>query len=148
MEARSAPAPLWIIAVLALLPFPASALIYAFAPNDLGPGALTTILTWSAVVLSFLGGVRWGLESGREDPRAGRLAASVISPIAAWLLVMGRAEMGAALVICGFMAAFMLQWLFDHAAPDVPARYPRLSTTLTAGACISLAMALEKALRL
>ena len=29
-----------------------------------------------------------------------------------------------------------------------PARYPRLSTTLTAGACVSLAIALEQALRM
>jgi len=33
-------------------------------------------------------------------------------------------------------------------APDLPARYPRLSTTLTAGACVSLAIALEQALRM
>jgi hypothetical protein len=46
----------------------------------------------------------------------------------------------------GFLAAFMLQWLFDHQTPDTPSRYPVLSTTATAAACISLAVALEKIL--
>ena len=35
-----------------------------------------------------------------------------------------------------------------HAAPDVPARYPRLMTSLTLGACLSLGLALEQAMRL
>jgi hypothetical protein len=142
------PAPLWTIALMALLPFPIGAAIYAYGPAPMGDRALTVVLTWSAVVLSFLGGVRWGLESGRPAPRFTRLLASVVSPVAAWVLLLSRSELGVALVICGFLAAFMVQWLFDHTAPDVPARYPRLSTVLTLGACVSLAMALEHALRL
>ena len=61
---------------------------------------------------------------------------------------MGRSSLGAAWILGGFMGAFILQWLFDHTAPDVPARYPRLSTVLTAGACVSLAVALEQTLRM
>lgn len=145
---RNAPAPLWTIALLALAPFPVAAAIYAYGPSPLSDRAIAVILTWSAVVLAFLGGVRWGLESARATPRFGRLAASVVSPVAAWILLLSRTELAASLVIAGFMAAFMLQWLFDHTAPDVPARYPRLSTVLTAGACVSLAVALEHALRM
>ncbi len=142
----SAPAPLWTIAVVALAPFPVSAVIYAYGAPEVGPVALTAILTWSAMVLSFLGGVRWGLESGRPAPRLLRLLASVISSVAAWSLLMARDQVSTAWLLGGFIVAFILQWLFDHAAPDVPARYPRLSTLLTAGACVSLAVALEHAL--
>jgi hypothetical protein len=145
---KSAPAPLWTIALLALTVFPASAIIYVFGPMDLRPGALTALQLWSAMVLSFLGGVRWGLESSRPNPRWTRLFSSVLSSVAAWVLLMSRGHLNAGWMILGFMAAFMLQWLFDHTAPDVPARYPRLSTTLTAGACVSLAIALEQALRM
>jgi hypothetical protein len=144
----SAPAPLWTIALLALAPFPIGACIYAYGPAPLAGRALVVILTWSAVVLAFLGGVRWGLESGRAAPRWTRLMISTVSPVAAWILLLSRGAMGLNLVICGFLGAFMLQWVFDHTAPDVPTRYPRLSTTLTLGACVSLAMALEKALRM
>ncbi len=144
----SAPRPLWVIALLCLTPFPASAVIYVYGPADLTGPALTLLLTWSAVVLGFLGGIRWGLESARVAPRWPRLAISLISPTAAWALVFARGSIDTPWLLCGFMAAFILQWLFDHAAPDVPARYPRLMTTLTLGACISLALALEQALRM
>lgn len=144
----SAPAPLWTIAVLSLAPFPTAAVLYAYGPARWALVSLTALLFWSSTVLSFLGGVRWGLESARPAPRWTRLTTSVISSVAAWALLMSRGRLGAAVVIGGFMAAFILQWLFDHTAPDVPARYPRLSTLLTAGACISLAVAMEQALRM
>ena len=143
-----APAPVWSIALLALAPFPITAALYAYGPADLTRGSLTALLSWSALVLSFLGGVRWGLESARPAPRWTRLSTSVVSSVAAWALLVSRGALGPAWLLGGFMAAFILQWLFDHTAPDVPARYPRLSTVLTAGACVSLAVALEQALRM
>jgi hypothetical protein len=144
----SAPRQLWIIALLGVAPFPASAITYLYGPADLSGPALTLLLTWSAIVLGFLGGIRWGLETARAAPRWTRLATSVISPMAAWALIFGRGSIDAPWLLCGFLAAFILQWLYDHAAPDVPARYPRLMTTLTLGACLSLALALEQAMRL
>lgn len=144
----SPPTALWAIALLCMAPFPASAMAYVFGPVDVTGPALTVLLTWSAVVLGFLGGIRWGLEIARATPRWTRLAMSIVSPAAAWALVFGRGSIDTAWLLCGFMAAFILQWLYDHAAPDVPARYPRLMTTLTLGACISLALALEQALRM
>ena len=93
MEAEtSAPLPLWIIAIAALSPFPVSAAIYAFGPDRLAHDALTVILTWSAIVMSFVGGVRWGLETGRESPRTARLASSIIGPVFAWILKDGHTE--------------------------------------------------------
>lgn len=142
------PAPLWAIALLGLAPFPISALVYLYGPADVSGPALTLLLTWSAIMLGFLGGIRWGLESGRAQPRWTRLGQSVLSPIAGWSLLFSRGSLDTAWLLCGLIAAFILQWLYDHTAPDVPARYPRLMTTLTLGACISLALALEQALRM
>lgn len=142
------PLSLWAIALLCMAPFPVSALAYAFGPAALANEALTVILTWSAVVMGFLGGIRWGLETGRAEPRWTRLAHSVLSPLAGWALLFGRGVIETPWLLCGFIAAFILQWLFDHTAPDVPARYPRLLTVLTLGACLSLAIALEQALRI
>lgn len=149
MEAEtSAPLPLWIIAVAALSPFPVSAVVYAYGPGHLADDALTVILTWSAIVMSFVGGVRWGLETSREAPRSQRLAASVVGPVFAWVLILARGRWPETWLLCGFLSAFLLQWLFDHTAPDVPTRWPRLLTVLTLGAGLSLAIALEQALRL
>jgi hypothetical protein len=147
--ARDEPPPiaLWVIALLALAPFPLAALAYAYGSARVAGPALAVILTWSAVVLSFLGGVRWGLETALSAPRAGRQVISVLSAVAAWILLIARHRFPDSWILGGAVAAFLLQWLFDHQGPDVPARYPRLSTAVTAAACVSLALCLDQALR-
>lgn len=144
---EAAPTSMWIMAVVALLPFPVSAGIYGYGPPAAAREAVTVLLTWSAVVLSFLGGVRWGLESGRRTPRRGRLAGGVIFATVAWGLLLARWRLELAWTLTGFLAAFMLQWLSDHAAPNTAARFPLLSTVVTAAACVSLAVAIDQAIR-
>jgi len=141
------PLSLWGMAVVALLPFPVSAGVYGYGPPAAGREAVTVLLTWSAVVLSFLAGVRWGLESGRRTPRRGRLAAAVMFAIVAWALLLARWRLELAWILTAYLAAFMLQWLSDHAAPNTTSRFPMLSTAVTASACISLAVALDQAIR-
>jgi hypothetical protein len=143
----STPPALWAIAIASLAPFPIAAAIYGWGPADIARPALNVILTWSGCVLAFLGGVRWGLESGRPKPRAERLLISVMSPVVAWIILLSRHKIPDGWVIGGCIGAFLVQWLFDHQAPDVPARYPRLSTVLTAAACISLAVCLDQAMK-
>ena len=143
----SIPPTLWFIALSAMAPFPIAAVAYGWGAADVARPALTVILTWSGVVLAFLGGVRWGMESGRPKPRAERLLISVLSPVAAWTVLAARHRIPDGWIIGGCLGAFLLQWLFDHHGPDVPSRYPRLSTALTAGACISLAVCLDQALK-
>lgn len=144
---ESAPISMWLMAILGLLPFPVSALVYGFGPPDAARQAVSVLLTWSAVVLAFLAGVRWGLESGRRVPRRGRLAGAVLFAMAAWGLLLARWRLELSWILGAYLAAFMLQWIFDHAAPNTQARFPKLSTAITAAACISLAAALELTLR-
>ena len=140
----SIPSSLWVIAALALAPFVSAALAFDYGPVAYASPAMTVLLTWSAAVLSFLGGVRWGLESAEPAPRRHRMALSVLAPTFAWAIYLWRHRMEEAYVVVAFMAIFLIQWLLDHQAPDTPARYPRLSTALTGGACISLGLVLEK----
>ncbi|WP_309606633.1 DUF3429 domain-containing protein [Phenylobacterium sp.] len=141
------PLALWLIALTALAPFPLAAVAYGWGAPEIARPALTVILTWSGVVLAFLGGVRWGMETVRPAPRAVRLLISVLSPVVAWVLLASRRQIPDGWIIGGCIFAFLVQWLFDHQAPDVPARYPKLSTALTAGACISLAVCLDQAMK-
>jgi hypothetical protein len=141
------PAALWLIAFAALAPFPLAAAAYGWGSADVAGPALTVIITWSAVILAFLGGARWGLESALEQPRWQRLLISVLSPVLAWTMLLSRGRIDNAWIIGGCIAAFLVQWLFDHHGPDVPARYPKLSTVLTAAACISLAVCLDQAIK-
>lgn len=147
-EVQDAPRAIWIIALMGMSGFPAAAAVYAYGPAQWAGHGLNVMITWAAVVLGFLGGIRWGLEIGRPHPRWTRLAVSTLSPIAGWTLVALRGDVDTSWILAGFLAAFILQWLFDSQAPDTPSRYPRLMTVLTLGACLSLAVALEKTLRL
>ena len=144
---EATPPALWIIAICALAPFPIAAGLYGWGSPEVARPALTVILNWSGVILAFLGGARWGLESSRPSPRAERLLISVLSPVAAWMVLASRHRIPEGWIIGGCIAAFLVQWLFDHQAPDVPARYPRLSTALTTAACVSLAVCLDQALK-
>jgi hypothetical protein len=144
---ESPPLALWLIALLALAPFPTAAIAYGYGPPQVAQPALGLILTWSAVVLSFLGGVRWGLETALRAPRPARQVISVLSAVIAWLLLLARHRFPDSWILAGAIAAFLLQWLLDHQGPDVPARYPKLSTAVTAAACVSLAICLDQALR-
>jgi hypothetical protein len=144
---EAAPFPLWIMAATAIAPFPISAGVYGYGPPEMARQAVTVLLTWSAVVLSFLAGVRWGLESGRRSPRVGRLAVALMFAVAAWGLLLARWRLALAWTLTAYLVAFMLQWLSDHAAPNSAARFPRLSTAVTVAACVSLAVALDQAIR-
>lgn len=144
--AESIPAPLWAIAIIALAPFPLAALLYGYGPAELARPALAGLLAWSAVVLSFLGGVRWGLETREPRPRWMRQAFSFLCAVAAWVILLARGAAPDTWILGGFIAAFLVQWLFDHQVPDSPSRFPMLSTAVTGAACVSLALALEKAM--
>lgn len=147
-EETGAPRSIWVIALLGLSGFPLAAMAYAYGPDSISGHGLNVLITWSAVMLGFLGGIRWGLESSRGAPRWSRLAVSTLFPIGGWTLLALRGDIPVEWILTGFIAAYILQWLFDHSAPDTPSRYPSLMTVLTLGASVSLAMALEKALRM
>ena len=145
-KAESPPVALWAIALLALSPFPVAALLYCYGPAEYHGGALTSLLAWSTAVLSFLGGVRWGLETREARPRWMRQAFSALCAVAAWVILLARGAAPDTWIIGGFLAAFLVQWLFDHQVADAPSRYPLLSTAVTAAACVSLGLAMEKAM--
>jgi hypothetical protein len=140
------PAALWAIALVALGPFPGSALMYCYGPAVDQSYSLTVLLSWSALVLAFLGGVRWGLETREETPRWYRLAFYALCAAAGLAMLLGRGIVPDTWLLALFIASFMIQWLFDHQVPDTPSRYPSLSTAVTAAAGVSLALALEKAI--
>jgi uncharacterized membrane protein YeaQ/YmgE (transglycosylase-associated protein family) len=145
-KAESIPAPLWGIALIALAPFPAAGVAYAYGPPNLMRPAMTVILAWSAVVLSFLGGVRWGLETREPEPRWQRQAFSFLCAVAGAVVLLARGSAPDTWILGGFITAFLIQWLFDHQTPNTPSRYPMLSTAVTGAACVSLALVLERAL--
>jgi CDP-diglyceride synthetase len=145
-RAESIPLGLWSIALVALSPFPLSALAYCYGPGAWVVPSLTILLAWSATTLAFLGGVRWGLETREPAPRVMRQAFSFLCAVAAVVILLARGRVPDTWILGGLLVAFLIQWLFDHHTPDTPSRYPLLSTAVTGAACVSLALALEKAM--
>ena len=139
------------LGALGLIPLFAASGAFAFGPPSLAGVALLTLTAYSAAVLSFLGGIRWGVEIALfRQPRWSVLAVSNLAPIVAWLLVAAPGAIGISegQALGGFILAFLLQWAWDSRSISPPAWYPRLRTLLTLGAVLALAVALEATLRL
>jgi hypothetical protein len=122
--------------------------IYGFGPPRLAGPALLTLLTYSAAVLSFLGGARWGVEMALlRHPRWRVMGPAVLSSLVAWGLL-SAPGLAAEHQLGGFIAAFLIQWAWDSRSTSPPAWYPRLRTLLTLGAVLCLSVALEATLTL
>jgi len=138
------------LGVLGLIPFAGAAALYAFGEANQRGVALLTLLAYSAAILSFLGGTRWGMEvAARRPPRASVLALSNLPALAAWLLLAGGggANLTEVQALGGFLLAFAVQGVWDARASDAPSWHRRLRVWLTLGAGLALAAALATTLR-
>ncbi len=101
------------------------------------------LMTYSALILSFLGGIRWGVEMAQRDkPRFIELGGAVIAPLAAWGLVMAFFTQGAKpLWFILMAAAIALFWFWDFASSRLPGWYQKLRIWPTLGAVLSLGVA-------
>ena len=93
---------------------------------------------YGAVILSFLGGIRWGAAIG--EPRGTRqntdFAGSVVSSLLGWLSLLLSPVLGLSLMI----AAFLLQGLWDVLSVEkgrLPQWFGKLRMALTTGAVLS-----------
>ena len=131
----------WVWGLLGLLPFAATALGGAFATGELRLEARTALLAYAGLILSFLGGARWGLEIGRRTPDPVEISASMVPTVVAFLILLAPASLGG-WRFAAMGLAMMGQWLWDVRAARTPAWYPRLRSVLTAGAVAALVVGL------
>lgn len=130
-----------IFGLLGIIPFWAPALVTLIWPNVL-PLAGIVAAVYGALILSFLGGARWGLAVAWPDPRRVVISLAMLPTLAGLALLLLPAEWRAA-QLCGLAAALLLHWLWDARASGLPAWYPKLRAILTIGAATGLgAMAL------
>ena len=126
-----------------LLPFVACAIvILATHETETRYLAGRALLGYGAVILSFLGGVHWGLVlRGPSARAAGMLAAGIIPSLVGWASLLLPFETAAAMQV----AAFGGFWLYEHRVlgpQALPPAYLGLRRWLTLIVCVSIAMAL------
>ncbi len=154
-DSHSIPTPALFLGLGGLLPFISTAvLLWVSVPLDVLPPwlvrersvqelATAALSAYGAVILSFLGGVRWGniLFDQERLTRWTPLALSVIPSLIAWVSLL----LDAIAMLILLAVAFCLQLIVDTLATyrgELPHWFLRLRRILTAGAVISLQVGL------
>jgi hypothetical protein len=119
-----------------LLPPLAGALFPAW--REIAAGVLAA---YAALILSFLGGARWGLAVSRPSPSPLTVSLAMLPTLYA-LAMLALPERERALQFAGLAAGLALQWMWDVRAAALPGWYPTLRTLLSAGALAGLAAGL------
>jgi hypothetical protein len=88
-----------------LLPFVAGAALVWLVHDELRPWVEHALAIYGAVIVSFLGGIHWGVALGQPRPELRLLAWGVTPSLLAWVAALmppsaGLALLGAALVAC------------------------------------------------
>ena len=134
------PAMALFLGLAGLIPFAAGALaLWSPLPVLDDALGLNLVIGYGALILSFLGGIRWGtaLGAGGTGRQSGELAASVLGSLAGLAAILIPSVPALTLLIAGFL----MQALWDVTSVEagrLPAWFGRLRMILTAGAVISL----------
>jgi hypothetical protein len=125
-----------VYGLLGLIPFLAPP-IFAFAQPRSAHLALFIQAQYAALILSFLGGGRWGLAVSKSAPDTSTISLSMLPSLVALALVALPAD-ARVLQLLGLALALIGQWAWDLRSPGLPQWFPRLRTVLTLGAVAGL----------
>ena len=95
------------------------------------------LLWWAAIILSFLGGARWGAAVQTATPAPGLIGLAMLPSITGWLILLAPAKYRAAQLLA-LAAVLLLHFLWDWSARGLPGWYGRLRLLLTTGAVAAL----------
>ncbi|MFC0268711.1 DUF3429 domain-containing protein [Kushneria aurantia] len=135
MLQASRTAPLaWLLGAAGLIPFIGLAALVMLGDARWQAVALQAFLYYSAVILSFLGGVHWGVAMSldREGSHAfnSRLLVAMAPSLLAWPALMLDAQFGLLALMIGFLLIRLYEAQGDSIA-RLPAWYTALRTLLT-----------------
>jgi Protein of unknown function (DUF3429) len=145
-EVERIPRPALWLGLLGAIPFLAGAISQWAALARVGHvPVLAASLLYGAVILSFLGGIRWGTAIGPYGAmrQAWEFTGSIIPAAIGWIALLLPPAAGLSLLIIGFLA----QALWDVIAVEdgrLPAWFGTLRMVLTSIAVISLTAILLK----
>ena len=119
-----------------LLPFAAPPLATLLWPPLADVAALAAV-AYGALILSFLGGARWGLEVTRAAPRFEVVTFAMLPTLVGLGLLLLPAG-ARRFQLAGLALALALHLLWDKRSSGLPRWYLRLRAPLTAGAVAAL----------
>ena len=142
----------WFLGISGLIPFIAG-LILTLSGNVSPPvveglalDGPRVMLSYGAIILSFMGAIHWGTALEREPDRAWPYGVSVVPALYGWLIwglsLLNPTDSG--LLMIALALGFVILLVFDLVrgqAGDFPKWYPRLRVLLTIGAAGTLALA-------
>lgn len=135
----------WFLAGLGAVPFVAMALSGVVSPEFAAArlGGDTAFLGYGAVILSFMGGVRWGRALSLEQPAraAEQMILSVAPSLTAWLALLMNRPWSLLLLVAGFV----LQAAWDMKAARnglLPRWFGRLRLAISAIVVASIILVL------
>ena len=134
-ERTAIPPPALALGLGGLVPFAAGATAAWLPHAGLAAVGLAALGAYGAVILSFLGGVRWGVELFDEAALARwtPLGLSVLPSLVAWAALLAPPAPMLALLAAGLVAQYALDRTAVRAGV-LPVWYGRLRTVLTVGA--------------
>lgn len=135
----------WVLGILGLVPFFGALAGGQLAPAPYDGVSVTIFYVYGAIILSFLGGTRWGFEIGArpEGPGNFTLIFSILPSLLG--LVAAISQYVSSLLGLGIlMGGFMTMWLWDYATSGGSTRrwplwYRPLRSALTLGAIVAIA---------
>tara|TARA_R110002020_G_scaffold266789_2_gene481817 strand:+ start:238 stop:750 length:513 start_codon:yes stop_codon:yes gene_type:complete len=122
----------WGLALFGLVPFVIMTGLLAYAGREFiaYPQLILALTGYSATILAFLGGIRWGFSLAPAHQAIGTLVASVVPSLFGWALLFAPSPWGFA----GFAIAFALTGLWDVVSArrgELPGWFGRLRLVLS-----------------
>jgi len=136
---KDVPEPAFLLGLAGAIPFVGLTLL-GLVGGTLGLWALTALLAYGAVILSFMGSVHWGWAMAAEEPSFRRLGLSVLPSLVGWGGFLLGGSLGFLVIALGFAA---LLWLDLKAIAEGRAAgwYRNLRWPLTIIVVVSLIVA-------
>jgi hypothetical protein len=132
-----APTVTWSYGLLGLIPFAIGGVMLTLGNAPGKAAAKRGLVLYGALIASFLGGGRWGLEIADKPVRTSIISLSMAPTVIGFLLALLPRSM-ARTKFAGLTALFAAQWVWDTRSRSVPTWYPSLRTALTTGAVVAL----------
>ncbi|WP_296710584.1 DUF3429 domain-containing protein [Rhodoblastus sp.] len=136
MAREATPAAVRAYGLLGLIPFLLPPVIAWVRPQS-AQLILALEAHYAALILSFLGGVRWAMEARKPAPDAGVIGLSMIPTLVA-LTLLELPVLSPSQRLFGLALALAAHWAWDLMSADAPPWFPGLRTTLSVGAVAGL----------